>query len=209
MSPRKSHPFDSHVGGPGGAATRLRIVGGRFRGRTIAYTGDPVTRPMKDNIREAIFNLIGGWIPGKAVLDLFAGTGAVGIEALSRGAAQAIFIERHFPTARLIRRNLDSLDSELSATVETSDTFFWVRQFLKPEFPRPQEPWAIFCCPPYRLYRDQLDDVLAMISSLLAAAPPESVMVVESDESFDAARLPDATRWRLRQYRPAHIAVWR
>ncbi|MDB4778044.1 RsmD family RNA methyltransferase [bacterium] len=64
---------------------KLRIVGGRFRGRQIEYHGDPRTRPMKDNVREALFNLVGGWVPGKAVIDLFAGTGAVGLEAISRG----------------------------------------------------------------------------------------------------------------------------
>ncbi|HMP78674.1 MAG TPA: RsmD family RNA methyltransferase, partial [Pirellulaceae bacterium] len=157
----------------------------------------------------AMFNLIGGWIPGKIALDLFAGTGAVGIEALSRGASQVFFNERHFPTARLIKQNLDALEPGLPAVIETSDTFFWVRQFLKSAASLPQDPWVIFCCPPYRLYQTQREELMAMIESLLAAAPLQSVMVVESDESFDCSQLPRASEWRIRQYRPAQIAVWR
>ena len=69
---------------------KLRIIGGKFRGRQIEYSGDPVTRPMKDITREACFNLVGAYVDGKAAFDLFAGTGAIGLEALSRGATQAL-----------------------------------------------------------------------------------------------------------------------
>ena len=80
----------------------LRIIGGRFRGRKLAYSGDPRTRPMKDRVREALFNLLGRAVEGKTAIDLFAGTGALAFEALSRGAARAVAIELHRPTARLI-----------------------------------------------------------------------------------------------------------
>ena len=83
---------------------KLRIVGGKFRGRQIEYSGDPVTRPMKDNIREALFNLVGGWVKEKIVFDLFAGTGAMALEALSRGATKAFLIERHIPLYALSSR---------------------------------------------------------------------------------------------------------
>ena len=89
---------------------KLRIIGGTFRGRIIDYSGDPVTRPMKDNIREALFNLVGGWVKEKAVFDLFAGTGAIGLEAISRGASTATMIERHFPTVKIIEQNIQTLD---------------------------------------------------------------------------------------------------
>jgi 16S rRNA (guanine966-N2)-methyltransferase len=91
---------------PAATSGKLRIVGGKYRGRQIAYSGDPVTRPMKDFTREALFNLVGGWVSGKACFDLFAGTGAVGIEALSRGAERAIMVERHFPTVKAIKENV-------------------------------------------------------------------------------------------------------
>ena len=69
-------------------------------------------RPMKDRVREAIFNLIGPAIRGKHAMDLFAGTGALGLEALSRGADRATFIEQHFPTAKIIRQNIAALGVE-------------------------------------------------------------------------------------------------
>ena len=91
-------------------ATSLRIVGGSLRGSKIAYTGDSLTRPMKDRVREAVFNLIGPCVKDKSAVDLFAGTGALGLEAISRGARQAVMVERHFPSARLIEQNATALN---------------------------------------------------------------------------------------------------
>lgn len=186
---------------------KLRIIGGKFRGRLIDYSGDPVTRPMKDNVREALFNLVGGWVPGKAVVDLFAGTGAIGLEAVSRGATQAVLIERHFPTARIIENNVRSLGVDELVQVVASDTFFWGRQFAATADQRPTEPWMVFCCPPYQLFLDQTEDLLALLDQLIQLAPPTSLVVVESDERFDARRLPRAEAWEVRQYSPAQLAV--
>ena len=188
---------------------KLRIVGGRFRGRQIAYSGDPVTRPMKDNIREALFNLVGGWVKGRAAIDLFAGTGAMGLEAISRGATRAFLIERHFPTVRLIRENVQSLGEELPVEVFSSDTFFWSRSFLADSSRWPNEPWMVFCCPPYAMFVDQTERVVELIRSLLDVAPAGSVFVVESDERFQPDLLPRAEQWRVRQYSPALISVYR
>ena len=188
---------------------KLRIVGGRFKGQQISYLGDRVTRPMKDNVREALFNLVGGWVNGKAAFDLFAGTGAIGLEALSRGASRAFLVERHIPTVRVIRDNVRVLDPELPADIASSDTFFWVRKFLADPGRWPSEPWIVFCCPPYALYVDQPDDLLVMIKGLIDAAPAGSLFVVESDDRFDAGELPYPDKWRVRQYAPALIAVLR
>ncbi len=188
---------------------KLRIIGGHFRGRQIAYSGDSVTRPMKDNIREALFNLIGGWVEGKAAIDLFAGTGAMGLEAISRGASRAYLIERHFPTVKVIRENVQMLSPDQPVEVNASDSFFWAREFLSKPDVQPEEPWAIFCCPPYSLFQSRQDDLLEMVGSLLDAAPEHSVAVVESDEKFDPACLPRAGQWRSRQYAPALISVFR
>ena len=188
---------------------KLRIVGGRFRGRQLAYSGDPRTRPMKDNTREAVFNLAGGYLPGKHVFDLFSGTGAIGLEALSRGAHHATFIERHFPTARLIRENIAELGVTSEASVFTSDTFFWVRKFLRDPSQFPTQPWAIFCSPPYQLYVEREDEILVMLESLIDAAPDDSLFVVESDERFSCAQLPQSDRWKIREYAPAHVGILR
>lgn len=200
---------------------KLRIIGGTYRGRLIEYSGDPVTRPMKDNIREALFNLIGGWVPGKVIIDLFAGTGAIGLESLSRGATAAIFVERHFPTVRIIEQNVASIAEDIAdkSQVHASDTFFWVRRFVERD-DRPSEPWMVFCCPPYDFFVDREEEVLAMLKSLIDLAPPQSIFIVEADTRFDQTVLPnlsetsqvkceedDRPEWQVRRYAPAIVSV--
>ena len=186
---------------------KLRIIGGTFRGRIIDYSGDPVTRPMKDNIREALFNLVGGWVKEKAVFDLFAGTGAIGLEAISRGATTATMIERHFPTVKIIEQNILTLDVSQSAQVHASDTFFWVRKFIKDPANHPSTPWMVFCCPPYDFFVDRTEELMTMLQSLIALAPEESIFVVESDRRFEHTQLPLADEWVIREYSPAVIAT--
>src|SRR3990170_8235869 len=117
------------------AATDLRIVAGRFRGRKLKYEpfqmGDePVTRPMKHRVRESIFNLVSQGSEGRHALDLFAGTGALGLEALSRGAVHATFIERHVPTARVIEENIKALGVEDQSTLLVTSAFLWAKRDL-------------------------------------------------------------------------------
>src|SRR5579871_5940240 len=99
------------------AAASPRIIGGHLRGRKLLFNPQPHVRPMKDRVREALFNLIGPAVKGVHAIDLFAGTGALGFEALSRGASGATFAERHFPTADLIKKNAAELGVGDRATI--------------------------------------------------------------------------------------------
>ena len=91
----------------------MRIVGGRFRGRTLRAPADDATRPTSDRLRETLFDVLahryGDPVTGARVIDLFAGTGALGLEALSRGAAHALFVEDGGPARALIRDNVEAL----------------------------------------------------------------------------------------------------
>lgn len=92
----------------------MRIVGGRLRGRALASPSDEATRPTSDRVREAAFNILTHSIEGAAiesarVLDLFAGTGALGIEALSRGASFCLFVDEHADARGVIRENVEAL----------------------------------------------------------------------------------------------------
>ena len=92
----------------------MRIVGGRFRGRPLATPADETTRPTSDRVREAIFNILAHGVAdfsleGARVLDLFAGTGALGLEALSRGAGYCLFVEDAASARALVRRNVEAL----------------------------------------------------------------------------------------------------
>lgn len=184
-------------------ATELRIIGGDLRGRKLEYHGDSRTRPMKDRVREAVFNLIEP--KGKYAIDLFGGTGALGLEAISRGAVGALFIERHFPTARLIEQNAGQLGIDDQCRVFPGSAFVWAR---RPDAPT-DAPWLVFCSPPYDFYLSRAAEMIDLLERLLAAAPAGSTFVVESDNRFDPASLPQPHAWDTRVYPPAYISVLR
>ena len=187
------------------AEISLRIVGGKFRGHKIAYHGDPVTRPMKNRVREAIFNLIGPSVRQLHAIDLFAGTGALGLEALSRGALSATFVERHFPTANGIQKNIDQLDVGQQSTLATANVFAWIRD----ETHFPPAPWLILCAPPYDYFMSETESMMQLIEQCLEIAAPESRIVVESDARFETKRLPQHTLWDVRHYPPATVSIFR
>ena len=95
----------------------MRVIGGEFRSRKLKTLPGLALRPTPDRLREALFNVLAPRIEGAVFVDAYAGSGAVGIEALSRGAARAIFLEKHFAATRLIRENLRSLGIEDRASV--------------------------------------------------------------------------------------------
>ena len=196
--PRKG-PAAASSTGPGA----VRIIGGTLRGRKLAFGPEGPTRPMKDRVRESVFNLLGTSVVGTWVLDLFAGTGALGLEALSRGATRALLLERHIPTAQTLKRNLVQLDLTERGTVQSADTFIWLRRFV----PSETIPWLVFCSPPYDLFVERVAEMLALLDRLIELAPLQSQFVVESDQRFDVARLNSTLVWDVRTYPPATIAL--
>lgn len=98
----------------------MRVIGGEFRSRRLKSLPGLNTRPTPDRLRETLFDILASHIPGCVFLDLYAGTGAVGIEALSRGARRAIFVEKSRAAVDVIRENLASLKLETRAEVFTS-----------------------------------------------------------------------------------------
>jgi 16S rRNA (guanine966-N2)-methyltransferase len=163
------------------------------------------TRPMKDRLRETIFNLIGPDVAGTHAVDLFAGTGALALEALSRGAERATLVEQHHPTADLIRQNVTELAVAGRAEVVVGNVFIWFRRR-----PRLGElPWLVFCSPPYDFYVTRGDEMLELIAGMIDAAPAASIFVVEADSRFDFGRLPHPLAWLVRTYRPAIVGIYR
>ena len=158
---------------------------------------------MKDRVREAVFNLLGPTVKESLVFDLFAGTGAMGLEALSRGAAHATFIERHLPTVRLLEKSISAFDLDNRTDVIVADTFRWSRQSSF----QTDAPWVIFCCPPYDFYIEQADAMAALLGILVEQAPSMSLFVVETDARFDIDSLPPSLQWRMRSYPPSVIAI--
>ncbi len=208
MSRRKDQRRPAGTPNTTTVAGTLRVIGGTLRGRPIAYSGDLCIRPMKQRVREAMFNLLGPRVVGTHVIDLFAGTGALAWEALSRGARDATLIERHFPTARLIRENAASFGLTDRIDLVPGDTFFWGKRLApRPAADSGDPAWLVFCSPPYDLYVSQLQPMLKLLQKIVDVAPPLSLVVVEADERFDPGNLPASYAWDVRSYPPAVLAV--
>ncbi len=176
-----------------------------MRGQKLFYSGEDRTRPMKDRVREAVFNLLGPGVKGKQALDLFAGTGALGFEALSRGAAAATFVERHFPTAGHIRQTAIALGVIDRTRIEAANAFIWIQRDSPPQ----DQPWVVFVSPPWELFRELAEAMLALINRLVESSPLGSIVVVEADDSFDFGSLPAPDRWELHEYHPAIVGIRR
>jgi 16S rRNA (guanine966-N2)-methyltransferase len=187
------------------AASPPRIIGGDLRGRSLEFTPAARTRPMKERVRESLFNLLGVDVKGAVAIDLFAGTGALGFEAVSRGADRAVLAERHFPTADVLRRSVRSLGLENRVEVRPGDVLLWAKRL--PPLPTDKR-WVVFVSPPWSFFAERWDDLRALIEVMMRTAPPGSVVVVEADTSFDATLLPEAAAWETREVPPAVLHFW-
>jgi 16S rRNA (guanine966-N2)-methyltransferase len=170
---------------------------------------------MKHRTREAIFNLVSTECTGKHAIDLFAGTGALGLEALSRGAARATFIEKHVPSAHVVEENIRTLGVNDRATLLVTSAFLWAKRDLAcaaSELPK-NTAWLAFCSPPYVFYAEREPEMLDLIGRIQTHAPPGSILIVEADERFDFAALAKqcnvSANWHVRAYPPAVIGIWR
>jgi len=129
----------------------MRIIAGKFRSRQLKSLKRLALRPTSDMLRETLFNILGPRVEGSRFLDLFAGTGALGIEAISRGAISAVFVENHPAAVRLIRENLASLEINVEARIIASS--------VSPALEKLQKEGAavfdfIFLDPPYTNEKD-------------------------------------------------------
>lgn len=120
-----------------------RIIAGEFRGRRLTLPADQRVRPTADRVREAWLSIVTPWIPGAVVLDLFAGSGALGLEALSRGAERATFVEMSVKSVEAIARNLTSFGLDDRATVLKRDALRFLAGYSGPKFD------LAFADPPY------------------------------------------------------------
>ncbi len=109
----------------------MRIIAGEFKSRKIDFPKTRLTRPMTDRSKETLFNILGSLVSGKHVLDLYAGSGSLGLEALSRGALDVTFVDRADWAVKVIHRNLESLELSARAQVVESDVLKAIDRFEK------------------------------------------------------------------------------
>jgi 16S rRNA (guanine966-N2)-methyltransferase len=142
----------------------MRIIAGKFRSRQLKSLKGLALRPTSDRLRETLFNVLGDLVSGACFLDLFAGTGAVGIEALSRGASEAIFVEKHVPTVALIKKNLESLEIRGGVRVLTQDVLKALERLAGEPSGSSARINIVFLDPPYA-EKEQYTEVLSSLAN--------------------------------------------
>jgi 16S rRNA (guanine966-N2)-methyltransferase len=179
----------------------MRVIAGTAGGLRLDCP-DGIARPMMDRVRGAVFSSLGDTVPGARVLDLFAGSGALGIEALSRGAASCVFVDRHRKAAEVILANLRR--ARLTGTVRLQDVATFVAHAAPASFD------LVFADPPFALATDAPAHPAALLAGpdLARCVAPDGLFVVE----LPAAPPQGNASWALlrhRRYGQAWVAFYR
>lgn len=177
----------------------MRIIAGDFRGRHIVSPEGHATRPMLDRVREALFSTLGARVEGARVLDLFAGAGSLGLEALSRGASHVRFVERDPRALRKLRENVELLDVGERTALARGDALD-PRSWVVDDVHEPAYE-LVFLDPPYSMFRELRGRrrILAAIEQLLAEGIPLGGLLVLHARPHDlrADDLPGPARERV------------
>jgi 16S rRNA (guanine966-N2)-methyltransferase len=180
----------------------LRIIGGEWRGRKIPFVTAVGLRPTQDRVRETLFNWISGPVPGATCLDLFAGTGALGLEALSRGAKQVNFVDLSNIATNSLNDNLKLLPiaADQIAKVEQMSSFNWLRSYKDRATTDEQiERYdLVFLDPPFALALMQ-DTIKALFDSQCLS--DKAMIYVEQPQPLEELLLPEG--WKLHRSKKA------
>ena len=160
----------------------MRVTGGAFGGRRLKSLPGRRTRPTSDRVRQALFNILGDRIVDAAVLDLFAGTGAFALDAISRGASRAVLVEKDRRAVAVIRENVTTLDVEDRVTVKSFDVLQKPGRLA--ELARPFD--VVFIDPPYRVTENvtpgsAIGDLLDVLFRDIVVRRPDGCVVLEHD----------------------------
>jgi 16S rRNA (guanine(966)-N(2))-methyltransferase RsmD len=151
----------------------LRVIAGIAKGRRLKMVPGDTTRPIMDRVKEALFSILGRDVLDAVFLDLFAGTGSVGIEALSRGARQAVFIEMDRTAVRVIQENLAVTGFSEKAIIRRTDVFSFLKQ------PPPGRYQFIYIAPPQ--YKELWLTTLETLDANPAWIQPDTTVIVQID----------------------------
>ena len=183
----------------------MRITGGEFCGRNLVVPKSDEIRPTQDRVRQALFNIIQGEVPGCDFLDLFSGSGAVGLEALSRGAASATFVEQSRKHLVSLNQNVTTILGARSTigNVVCADVYRWLSTYVGPGFT------IGFADPPYRLGEEKgYAQVLATLAERNVIRP-DGLFIAEMTAVQKAEETPGWDLLRDREYGKTRICIWR
>ena len=176
--------------------TQIRIVAGTLRGRKLTCVVHEGMRPTPQMVREALFSILGNAVPGRAFYDVFAGTGVVGLEAVSRGASSARLIETDPRQAADIQRYANEFGVSDKAQVIKADVYRWAERWV----PVGTAPVNLFLSPPFPDLSEKAEEFLALVRLLMDKCPDTSVLTIQAEDGFPVERLPDPGAWDVRKY---------
>lgn len=183
--------------------SQLRIVSGSMRGRKLTCQVHPGLRPTPDMVREALFNILGHDVPDRPFFDIFAGTGIVGLEALSRGARSATFVERDFRQMDEISHHAKLFGVADRSIFSRSDVYRWIERWRPPG-----EPVNVFVSPPFADFERRADDMTLVLTALQEKLPPGSVLILQGDRDTPFEQLPLPDQWEVRSYGRNRLLFW-
>jgi 16S rRNA (guanine966-N2)-methyltransferase len=180
----------------------IRIVAGSLRGRKVKTVVHDELRPTPQRVRESLFSILGNAVPGRPFFDLFAGTGVHGLEAISRGATEAFFVERDAKLATAIDAKMREWDITRQGQVVRADVYRWAERWIPP-----QGPVNLFLSPPFADLKERYEAFLALVTTLAEKAPDESCVCIQAEDGFPTERLP-GENWDVRTYGRNVLAIW-
>ncbi len=176
----------------------LRIVAGSLKGRKVTVLVHPGMRPTPQMVREALFSILGNAVPGRVFYDIFAGSGVVGLEAISRGASRSNLIERDAKQASDIFKYVTQFKVADKASVLRADVYRWAERWVPPVG---SGPVNLFLSPPFAdLQPEKIGEFMKLVIGLLDKAPDESVLTIQAEDGFPVEQLADLPAWDVRQY---------
>ena len=175
----------------------VRLISGRYGGRTIKSPNSDLTHPMSERLRGSMFNIIADEVSNATVLDAFAGTGSIGLEALSRGAKDATFIERDRLAADILTENINTLNADKQATIFRMGLDAWINKSQGNFYD------IIFADPPYK------NTQLSTVVKLLGMLKPKGLMVVSYPGSGEVPTVKGFVVVDNRIYGNAALAFYR
>jgi 16S rRNA (guanine(966)-N(2))-methyltransferase RsmD len=183
--------------------TQIRIVAGSLRGRKLTCTVNPNMRPTPQMVREALFSILGNAVPDRPFFDVFAGTGVVGLEALSRGAKSVVFVERDFRLVAELEQHIDAFRVGEGVRVARADAYLWAMRWRAPA-----EPVTVFFSPPFGDYERRTGDLAQLVTTVREKVHPGSVIVLQAETTAPLDEVPGRADADERRYGRNSLLIW-
>ncbi len=183
--------------------TQLRIVSGSLRGRKIICDVTPSLRPTPQRVREALFSILGNAVPDRPFFDVFAGTGVVGLEGLSRGAKSVTFVERDFRLVDELEKHIAAFKVGASTRIARADVYRWAERWNPPA-----EPVTVFISPPFPDFEKKPEEMAGLVNNIQSKVAVDSVIVLQAEGAAPLDQVPGRAEADERRYGRNVLLIW-